>query len=103
MSMKSELKNINLKSNELLGLEFCTGYKQYFVFGTNITDMLKRVIWMYNSYAGTKHNLRTFPKLCKEEDYSGFLYKFDTMNMFSFDNDCYSLGELGGTSLGRII
>ena len=101
--MKQDLKHIALKSNELLGLEFHTGYKRYFVFGIDTTEILKRVIWMYNSYAGTKHNLRTFQKLCKEEDFYGFLYKFDTLNMFSFDDDCYSMGELGGTSLGRLI
>lgn len=101
--MNTKLKNIRPKSGELLGLEFHTGHKRYFVFGTNPTDMLKRVIWMYNSYAGTKHSLRTFPKVCKEGDYYGFLYKFDASQLFSFDDDCYSMGELGGVSLGQII
>ena len=101
--MKTDLKNITPKENEILGLEFHTGYKRYFVFGTNTRDMLKRVIQMYNSYAGTKYNLRTFPKVCEEEEYCGFLYKFSTISMFSFDDDCYSMGELGGTKLGRII
>ena len=101
--MKQDLNHVTLKSNEFLGLEFHTGYKRYFIFGIDTTDMLKRVIQMYNSYAGTKYNLRTFPKLCKEEEFYGFLYKFDTMHMFSFDDDCYNMGELGGTKLGRLI
>ena len=101
--MKQDLNHITLKSNELLGLEFYTGYKRYYVFGIDTTDMLKRIIQMYNSNAGTKYNMRTFKQLCKEKGYYGFLYKFDTLNMFSFDDDCYSMGVLGGTQLGRII
>ena len=96
-------KNIKLKPNEILGLEFQTGYKRYYVFGKDTTEMLRRVIRMYNWYAGTKHNIRTFPKLCREEDYYGFLYRFDTTQLFSFDDDCYSMGELGGANLGRLI
>lgn len=101
--MNTELRNIQLKSNEFLGLEFHSDEKRYYVFGKNVTAMLRRVIQMYNSYSGCKYNLRTFKSLCKEEDYYCFLYKFDTLTMFSFDDDCYSMGELGGTDLGRII
>lgn len=98
-----EIAKFTLKSNEFLGLEFHSGYKRYYVFGIDAKEMLKRVIKMYNSYAGTKYNMTTFKKICKEEDYYCFLYKFDTLNMFSFDDDCYSMGELGGTKLGRLI
>lgn len=101
--MKSVPKKISLKSNEFLGLEFHTGYKRYYIFGNDTTEMIRRVIKMYTSYSGIKYNLVTFRKLCKEEDYYGFLYKFDTLNMFSFDDDCYSMGELGGTELGQLI
>lgn len=101
--MKPAPKKIILKSNEFLGLEFHSGYKRYYVFGNDTTDMLKRVIKMYNSYSGCRYNMTTFRKLCKEEEMYGFLYKFDTLNMFSFDDDCYSMGELGGTELGQLI
>ena len=88
-----------LGPGEFLGMEYHSGYKRYYVFGTNPADMFKRVIQMYNSYAGTKYNKKQFTDICKEEGHSCFLYKFNIGSVFSFDDNCYSMGELGGTQI----
>ena len=95
--------SVPLKANEILGLEFYSGYKRYYVFGTDPKAMFREVIKMYNSYAGTKHTVMTFRELCKEDEMCGYLYKFDITKQFAFDDDCYSLGERGGIEIGRYI
>ena len=73
-----------LGPGEFLGMEYHSGYKRYYVFGTNPADMFKRVIQMYNSYAGNKYNKKQFTDICKEEGHSCFLYKFNIGSVFSF-------------------
>ena len=92
-------KKINLKPNEILGMQFDSGYKRYFVFGRDPAVMFKEVVKMFNSYAGTGYNSRTFLSYCRENDCYYFLYKFDINTLISFDDDCYSLGERNGTKV----
>lgn len=100
MNSTSKAKMLALKPNEFYGMEFQSGYKTYYVFGTDIPSMFKQVIQMYSSYSGHKYTVRQFRTICSEECYSCFLYKFVLGQLFSFDDDCYSLGERGGTLIG---
>lgn len=92
-------KKINLKPSEILGMQFDSGYKRYFVFGRDPGEMFKEVVQMFNSYAGCRYNSRSFLAYCKEHDCYYFLYKFDINSLISFDDDCYSLGERNGTEI----
>ena len=88
--------SIILGPGEIFGMEHHSGYVRYYVFGTNPADMFKRVVQMYNSHAGTKYNKKQFIDICKEDGHVCFLYRFNIGETFSFDDDCYSMGELGG-------
>lgn len=94
--------NITLGPEEILGMQFDSGYKRYFVFGRDPQKMFSEVIKMFNSYAGTRYNSRTFKEYCKENGCSYFLYKFNTNELISFDDDCYSLGERNGNHVKNV-
>lgn len=95
-------KKINLKPDEILGMQFDSGYKRYFVFGRDPGEMFKEVVRMFNSYAGAKYNSRSFTAYCKENEGYLFLYRFKLNELISFDDDCYSLGERNGTKVEYI-
>lgn len=94
-------QKIELKPDEIIGMEFYSGYKRYYVFGRDPGQMFREILKMYNSYAGTKYNMRTFRKPFEEEEMSCFMYKFKVSEMISFDDDCYSLGSRNGIDLGK--
>lgn len=100
---KLDLNNITLDADEVLGMEFYSGYKRYFVIGKDTRKMFREIISMYNSYAGTKHTVTTFRKFCKEQDMSCYLYMFNINDLISFDDDCYSMGERNGLAIDRYI
>jgi hypothetical protein len=91
--------NLAIGPDEILGMQFDSGYKRYFVFGRDPQKMFAEVVKMFNSYAGTKYNSRTFKEYCKENECYYFLYRFYINNLISFDDDCYSLGERNGTKV----
>lgn len=89
-----------LRPGEFYGLNINTDYKRYFAFGPDHKELFKKIIYMYNSYSGQKNTVMTFKRLCIENEYSAYLYKFNVNEAFSFDDDCYGLGELGGKEIG---
>ena len=101
--IKPDLNNITLAADEVLGMEFYSGYKRYTVIGKDTRKMVREIISMYNSYAGTKYNVTTFRKLCKEQGMSCYLYMFNLNEMISFDDDCYSMGCRNGFKIDRYI
>ena len=100
---KLDLNNITLAADEVLGMEFYSGYKRYYVLGKDARKMFSEIVKMYNSYAGTKHTVMTFRRLCKEADMHGYMYKFNINDLISFDDDCYSMGERNGLAIDRYI
>ena len=101
--MKPAPKTIPLKANEILGMEFYSGYHRYYAFGKDPKEIFKQIIALYNYNAGTKHTIMTFRKLCETDEMSGFLYKFDITKPFGFDDDCQSMGVRNGIEVGRYI
>jgi len=89
-----------LRPGEIYGMNVITDYKRYFAFGTDHKELFKQIVQMYNSYSGQKNTFMTFKKVCKANDYYVGLFKFNINEAFSFDDDCYGLGERGGKKIG---
>ena len=98
--MATNKKELKLRTGEIYGMELMTGYPRYHAFGTDLREVFKCLVRMYNWNARSKYNTSTFVKLMKTEDYYCYVYKFDMTKTFGFDDDCQSLGRHDGIELG---
>ena len=98
--MNTNKKEIRLKSGQFYGMELITGYHRYHAFGTDHKAVFRKLVELYNYNAQSGYNSATFRKLCRNDEYYVYLYKFDMDQAFGFDDDCMSLGCRGGISIG---
>ena len=103
--MASVKSNSELSTGEIYMVQDCSGYHDYYSFGTDYRKAFKHICDMYNVESYEKHTLQEFIKICHEDGHEVHIFKVPIESFYFGDDynhmlECYR-EQRGITYLGE--